>query len=185
MVDRTTSQTSPDRAGRRNQSKVLVIIVAVFAIAALIYAFAGSLRPKLKVGDTAPTFKVTTRNGLQIDSAMLRGSPVVINFFASWCKPCQEEAADLEAIWQDYRDQGVIFLGITYEDTEKNIVAFIEQHGLSFHIADDRDGIARKFGVTGVPETYVIGRQGTLLHKKLGAIDPATVRATLDSALSR
>jgi cytochrome c biogenesis protein CcmG, thiol:disulfide interchange protein DsbE len=167
------------------RSRILVIAVAILALAVLVYAFAGSLRPALRVGDVAPGFSFTTQSGLRIDSEMLRGSVVVVNFFASWCKACDEEAANLEALWQAYRDRGVVFVGITYQDKEKDTAEFIEEHGLSFPIADDRVGMARKFGVTGVPETYVIDRRGTVIHKRLGAIEPAVIQTALENALNQ
>jgi cytochrome c biogenesis protein CcmG/thiol:disulfide interchange protein DsbE len=170
---------------RRSITPLIVAGVAILAVAALAYAFAGGRKSELQVGQPAPAFRVATREGVQIDSQTLRSSVVVVNFFASWCKPCQEEAADLEAVWQDYKNRGVAFVGITYQDVDAKVVEFVQRNGVTYLIGNDDGRVARAFGVTGVPETYVIGRDGILAFKKIGAIDAGELRRTLDALLTR
>ncbi|HLF36309.1 MAG TPA: TlpA disulfide reductase family protein, partial [Anaerolineales bacterium] len=67
----------------------------------------------------APDFSLATFSGEQVSLSALRGQVVVINFWASWCPPCREEAAYLESTWRAYRDQGVVFIGVDYADTDR------------------------------------------------------------------
>jgi len=197
-----TDQNVPDSnarppAGRRRPVTLAAIGgVAVLIVAALIYAFISTTggatgsgpvirlgRPALQPGDAVPALNVKTRDGVQIDSQVLRNNIVVVNFFASWCKPCQQEAADLEAVWEEYRPRGVVFLGLTYQDVDAKVAEFVKRNGISYFVANDDGRLARAFGLTGVPETYIIGRDGKLAFKHIGPVTAATLRAELESLL--
>lgn len=168
---------------RSRRTWVLVLIVAGLALGGLIFAFVTSRSAAPDVGQPAPAFRLITRDGLQIDSRTLRGSILIVNFFASWCKPCDTEAPQLEAIWRDYRDRGVIVVGITYKDTDAKVNEFVSRHGITFPVANDVTDVARKFGITGVPETYVIDQDGVFVYKRIGEIEPAELRRILDEHL--
>ena len=173
--------TEPQAQGHRTW--VMIAIVSLFALAALLFALSGANGPRAEVGKPAPAFDVTSTQGVEIDSLALRGSVIVVNFFASWCKPCQAEAHDLEAIWNTYRDQGVVFVGIAYEDTEVKISEFVNKYGLTFPVVTTARNVGREFGVTGVPETYIIDREGIVTYKQLGAIDPTELAQMIEHAL--
>ncbi len=180
-----TEPTSEDRvvierpAGHKNRAGILAAVVALLALAAVGYGMLSAGKPTLKVGQPAPNFSIASREGLKIQSDLLKNNVVVVNFFASWCKPCQDEAADLEAIWKEYQPRGAFFLGVTYQDADAKVAEFIQRHGITYMIADDDGTLSKKFGVTGVPETYVIGRDGLLAYKAIGEIDPGALRAAL------
>ena len=102
----------------------------------------------------------------------LRGQAVVINFWASWCGPCRDEAPVLEAAWQQYRDQGLVVLGIDREDTPDDARAFIERFELTYpNVRDAQDRLETRYGLTGLPETYFVGRDGRLVAHIPGAVD--------------
>jgi cytochrome c biogenesis protein CcmG/thiol:disulfide interchange protein DsbE len=102
----------------------------------------------------------------------LRGQAVVVNFWASWCPPCRDEAPVLEAAWQQYRDQGLVVLGIDREDTPADARAFIEQFGLTYpNVRDAEDTLETPYGLTGFPETFFIDRQGRLVAHIPGPVD--------------
>jgi cytochrome c biogenesis protein CcmG/thiol:disulfide interchange protein DsbE len=170
-------------AGRQNRTWILVAAVVLLAAAAIGYAALGAQQPALKVGQPAPAFSATTREGLKIDSQQLKNNVVVVNFFASWCKPCQEEAAGLEAVWKEYRQRNVFFLGVTYQDTEAKVTEFLKTHGVSYLIANDDGTLSKKFGITGVPETYIISRDGNLAFKAIGPVAADELRAELNKTL--
>jgi cytochrome c biogenesis protein CcmG/thiol:disulfide interchange protein DsbE len=99
-----------------------------------------------------------------VDLASLRGKPVVINFWASWCEPCKSEAAALEQAWQQYRRQGVVFLGIDYHDVTGDARTFLSHHGVTYTTLLDGSGaIGDRYGLTGVPETFFVNRQGRVV----------------------
>jgi thiol-disulfide isomerase/thioredoxin len=90
----------------------------------------------------------------------LRGTPVVINFWASWCDPCNQEAPDLEATWKQYQAKGVRVVGVDYEDQPADAQVFMSRYGISYPSVVDRGGeLATAFGVRGVPETFFIDAQ--------------------------
>jgi cytochrome c biogenesis protein CcmG/thiol:disulfide interchange protein DsbE len=121
------------------------------------------------VGAMVPDFTLTTFDGEEIDIRDLRGQVVVINFWASWCKPCEQEAAELEQAYQQTRDQGVAFLGIDYVDTEREAMAYLEKFGIRYPNGPDLGTrISQAFRIRGVPETYIVGPDGRLAAIKIG-----------------
>lgn len=124
----------------------------------------------LSAGETAPEFTLTTFEGEQITPADMRGKVIVVNFWASWCKPCEVEAADLQTAWEMYASTGkVIFLGVDYVDTEKEGLAYLERFGITYPNGPDLGTrISQSFRTRGVPETFFIDRDGRVALVKIG-----------------
>jgi cytochrome c biogenesis protein CcmG/thiol:disulfide interchange protein DsbE len=122
------------------------------------------------VGETIPNFTLKTFDGQQISLADQKGKVVVINFWASWCKPCEDEAAALEQAWHKYKPDGkVVFLGIDYADTEPQALAFLKKFAVTYPNGPDlRTAVSQLFRITGVPETYILDREGRLQYAKKG-----------------
>ncbi|NLX11845.1 MAG: TlpA family protein disulfide reductase [Chloroflexi bacterium] len=132
----------------------------------------------------APTFSVTTFDGETLQLADLRGQAVVINFWASYCLPCREEAPMLERVWQDYRDQGVVFLGINTDDIERDAREYMAQYGVTYPNAPDKGGrIEDDYRITGIPETFVVNTEGEIVQHFLAQPREADLRAKIDEAL--
>ncbi len=99
---------------------------------------------------------------ISLDS--LRGKPTVINFWASWCVPCEEEVPLLERAWQDRRDEGLVVLGIDVQDFKSDARRFARENGITYPIVHDGPGeVMRRYDLTGLPETYFLDRQGRLV----------------------
>jgi cytochrome c biogenesis protein CcmG/thiol:disulfide interchange protein DsbE len=114
----------------------------------------------------------------------LRGRPVVLNFWASWCGPCREEAPVLAAAEPRWRKAGVIFLGVDSQDTEKDARAFEEELGIAYRSVVDADGsLAARYGVLGFPETFFIDADGVIRAKQVGPIDAQTLETYVASIL--
>jgi cytochrome c biogenesis protein CcmG/thiol:disulfide interchange protein DsbE len=124
----------------------------------------------VSIGKRAPDFVLTTFDGEEIALADLEGKVVVLNFWASWCKPCEGEAADLEAAWRAYQDRDdIIFLGVDYVDTEPEARGYLEKFDITYPNGPDlRTSISQAFRISGVPETYIIGKDGILVHAQIG-----------------
>lgn len=124
----------------------------------------------------APAFALKSLLGEEeVKLEALRGQPVVINFWASWCGPCKMEHPVLEWGSREYGGQAQ-FLGVVFEDTDDNARAFLQRYGASFpQLADARSRTAVEYGVAGVPETYFIDPQGIIRGKHVGPIDPETL----------
>jgi cytochrome c biogenesis protein CcmG/thiol:disulfide interchange protein DsbE len=123
----------------------------------------------VSVGNPAPDFELTTFDGQQYRLSELGGKVVVLNFWASWCKPCEQEAADLEAAWRHYQPRGdVVFLGVAWTDTEKKSLAYLEKFDITYPNGPDLGTrISQSYRTTGVPETYIIDKEGVLAYVKL------------------
>jgi cytochrome c biogenesis protein CcmG/thiol:disulfide interchange protein DsbE len=128
---------------------------------------------KLERGETppAPVFRLDRldRPG-KLSLASYRGRPVVLNFWASWCVPCKEEAPLLEAVWRRYRDRGLVVLGIDINDLRSDARRFARQNRMSYPLAFDGVGkTSTDYGLTGVPETFFVARSGRLVCDRLQA----------------
>jgi len=119
----------------------------------------------------APDFSFTTFEGETIALTDLRGQGVVLNFWASWCDPCREEAALLEASWQQEQANGVVFLGLDYLDQEPAAKAYLEEYRISYANGPDlQSKAARDYGIKGVPETFFIDGEGKIAYMVIGPI---------------
>ena len=102
----------------------------------------------------------------------LRGTPLVLNFWASWCDPCRAEAERLERAWQDSGRDEVLFLGLDAQDAREDARDFISQFGLTFpHVRDPGNDTQRAWGVTGLPETFFLAADGRVVGHVIGSTD--------------
>jgi peroxiredoxin len=138
--------------------------VALWVAAALALAAVAYLVLKPAADKEVPDFDLPLLGGGTLSSEALRGSPVVMNFFASWCAPCREEAPLLERTWRTYRGDGVRFVGVNIQDTERNARRFVREFGITYPVLRDEDQeLARALDVYGLPQTYFVDDDWRLL----------------------
>jgi cytochrome c biogenesis protein CcmG/thiol:disulfide interchange protein DsbE len=149
-----------------------VIFIWGFVLGLLVIVGFGLIRTQqgpIGIGDEVPDLTFTTFDGEEIPLRDLQGQVVVINFWASWCKPCEQEALELERAYQMYKDQGVVFLGVDYVDTETEARAYLVKFAITYPNGPDLGTrISQAFRTRGVPETYIAGMDGRLVAVKIG-----------------
>jgi len=147
-------------------------ILAWFALLLLVgLGLMKARRPIVEVGAPVPDFVLTTFDDQEINSEDLKGKVVVLNFWASWCKPCEQEAADLETAWQYYQPRGdVVFLGLAWTDTPTQSAKYLNKFNITYPNGPDLGTrISQAFNRNmGVPETYIIDQEGNLHYIKIG-----------------
>lgn len=135
------------------------------------------------IGKPAPAFRLPTVDGGTVALADLRGKPVVVNFWATWCVPCRQEHPWLVQLSRRYQGR-VDFLGVVYQDKPEAIAAWLQKYGSGYPtLVDEGSRAAIAYGVYGVPETYVIDGAGTIVHKFTGPVDPDELIRILDGVL--
>lgn len=133
----------------------------------------------------APDFTLRLYSGDTIRLADLRGQPVMVSFWASWCPPCRAEAPLLERTWRAYRDRGVVFIGVNVWDSEQDARAFLREFDITYPNGPDTAGeIAIDYGLAGLPETFFVDRQGQIVRKWIGPFTDEALRAFLDEIVA-
>lgn len=133
----------------------------------------------------APDFSLSLFDGNQLTLSELRGEVVVVNFWASWCIPCRDEAPILEQTWRRYRDRGVIFIGVAYLDTDKESRAFLEEFDVTYPNGPDLGTrIAPDYRIRGVPETFFIARDGRVADLQIGPLTEARLVNAIETLLA-
>lgn len=180
-----------------NLKRLLIPTIVVLALGGL-FAF-GLLRgapdrdvESAYLGEQAPDFSLPLYERYQpdygetLEFASLKGTPMVVNFWASWCLPCYQEAPVLQSYWEEYQDSGVLFVGIQSQDRDRRTEgrAFLSQFGLSFPNGIDNDSnIGVDWGLFGVPETFFIDRDGRVVNKHIGPVTPELLDEQLRALL--
>jgi cytochrome c biogenesis protein CcmG/thiol:disulfide interchange protein DsbE len=191
------SQSVPNNAGAwRRRLIVSIPLVAFLALAALFMLRLGagdpSRIPSALIGHPAPATDLPPLPGLErdgkpvpgLDSAQFKGEVTVLNVWASWCVPCRDEAPLLLALATDRR---IRVVGINYKDQPDNARRFLGRYGNPF-VANGTDGNGRaaiEWGVYGVPETFVVGRDGRIAYKLIGPITPDNLDQALKPAIEK
>lgn len=190
----TDDLLAPAPSRRRRLFRVTAVLVALVAIGigAVFGSQLGSdptLVDSPLIGRPAPEISLPLLESPgELSLAELRGQVVVVNFWASWCVACREEHAALVGAAERYRDAGVVFVGIDYQDTVSGATGFLDELGRGGdnyrYVTDTGSRAALEFGLFGVPETFIIDRDGTIVSKITGPTTLPLLAGALDAVLA-
>ena len=134
----------------------------------------------------ARDFTLALYDGQELRLSDLRPDVVVVDFWASWCPPCHEEALGLVQVYKEYVDRGVMFVGISIWDSESEAKNYIQQYGVTYPNGTDLNGlIAIDYGVRGIPEKVFIDKDGIVMKNVSGPMSVSDLKGVLDELLSR
>jgi cytochrome c biogenesis protein CcmG/thiol:disulfide interchange protein DsbE len=136
-----------------------------------------------RVDKPAPDFTLPLLDDeREVVMSELAGKAVVINFWASWCRPCRDEAVGLERTWRAYEERGVVFVGIDIQDSEAAARFYLDEFGVTYPNGRDVDGkITIDYGVVGLPVTFFVSRDGIIERRWVGAIPESRLRDWTES----
>src|SRR6266849_3650016 len=155
-----------------------------FALALLAAAACGT-QPVARLGSPAPDFKLQDVDGESISLADLKGKPVLINFWATWCQPCREEMPAMQELYDQYRDRGLVILAIDMEEDSRQVRRWVDQGGYSFTFLLDSEGEqVKRYNVTAAPTSYFVGPDGVIRDLKLGALSRAEMQTKVEKLVS-
>ena len=193
----STSSGPTGRIGRRTLIIIGVSIPVLAFLAVLAWASftSGGAPGGIAVNESvtevqqerkaAPNFLLELPDGVTLSIEDLRGKVVMLDFWASWCQPCRDEAPVLAQVYREYRGRDVEFVGINLWDSPGDAELFLQQQGHEYPNGIDSEGkIAISYGVRGIPEKFFLTRDGLIARKFTGPMNPALLRQILDDLLS-
>ena len=193
------NEARPERPAGNRRTLVLVAVgVPVVLIAALLIwatikaggraggTFVNDRLGELRIDPKpAPSITLPGLDGNELSLAAQHGKVVMIDFWASWCPPCERETPVLTAVYERYRGRPVEFIGISIWDRGQDAMRFVDQYGVGYPVAIDHEGrVAIDYGVTGIPEKFFVDPEGRLVRRFVGPMDEASLTAILDSMLA-
>ena len=163
-----------------------VVLVAVVVFALLVGAQLAERNRGRPTSGPAPDFAMRLFNGSDLSLADLRGTVVLLNFWASWCPPCRAEAPDLQALHEDYQAAGLRVVGVNMlESSQARARAFLYEYGITYANGEDiGQTIARQYRVEAPPESYLIDRRGQVRHVYIGSLTYDKARPIVESLLA-
>lgn len=172
---------------RKRIAAAAIVILAVLALIALLAVGLINRSPATgrsgatRIAKPAPPIALPLYGGGALSPADYAGKPVVLNFWASWCGPCRQEAPLLQRLSEEYAERGVVFIGVNIQDAESDARAYLAEYGITYPNAhDERGAISVDYGVIGIPVTFFINREGIVERRWVGGVRETRLRLWID-----
>ncbi len=133
----------------------------------------------LAIGELAPNLVLTYADGNQVALSDLRGRPVILNFWATWCGPCRLEMPDLVRAYQEHGEDGLVVIGVNFQENPEQIQGFAQEFAIPFVLAADAGDVARAYQVRVMPSSYFIDKEGKVNTRWLGVLTPSVIEKNL------
>ena len=173
----------PHRKGAVRAWQGVIVLILLAFVLMLAWQLQRNQISEKRASGAAPAFTFTTFEGETISLADLKGKGVVLNFWASWCEPCRDEAVLLEETWRREKDNGIVFIGLDYLDQEPAAKKYLAEFDVTYPSGPDlQSAAARRYGISGVPETFLIDPQGNIADIVIG---PIVSQAKMDALLDK
>jgi len=189
---------APARKNRRKRSIVIFVVVSLINVGLLALLWTQLLTPAQSptagkttttdplIGHPAPSFTLEALNTPTRDTTLslknLKGKAIVLNVWASWCVPCNQEAPMLQSAWKQAQaqDKNVVFLGIDFQDASSDALTFLRKYDINYpNVLDTTGSVSIDYGVTGVPETIFINSKGTIVSAVRQELTPQVLQSNL------
>jgi|WetSurMetagenome_2_1015567.scaffolds.fasta_scaffold180746_2 cytochrome c biogenesis protein CcmG, thiol:disulfide interchange protein DsbE len=178
---------------QQTQRRILYVILLAAGFAWILFsadrsgASTSGKIPAPQVGFLAPDFELKDQEGATIRLSDLRGQPVLVNLWATWCPPCRAEMKTLETVYNDYKDQGftVLAVNMTSQDNPELVAPFVKERGLTYPILlDEKGDVAKAYQMKSLPSSFFINRDGTISEVVIGGpMAEATLRTRIEEIL--
>ena len=165
---------------------ILAILISLFAIFLATglanQASATGRSGEQLIGRKAPEFFAESINGKPVSLSNYPESPIILNFWASWCPPCRDETPHFEKIWRLYKEKDVVVIGINVQDDLNSANEYISEFDVTFVNGMDKNGrIMVDYGVTGLPVTFFLDREGMIIGRWVGSISASSLESRVES----
>ncbi|KKI93109.1 thiol-disulfide oxidoreductase [Bacillus sp. SA1-12] len=162
---------------KRLLMRSIILIVLIGALGYTLYTNFFVSKEKVKVGSAAPDFQLVDLQGNQHQLSDYKGKGVFLNFWGTWCEPCEREMPYMENQYEYYKEQGVVVLAVNIAESNVAVQSFVNRHDLSFPILLDKDRqVLNAFGVGPLPTTFLINPEGEVVHITSGSLTERMVR---------
>ncbi|TDQ41577.1 thiol-disulfide oxidoreductase ResA [Aureibacillus halotolerans] len=161
-----------------------ILIVLFGALIFTLYQGLFTEKVIVQAGEAAPNFSLETFDGDRIELADLKGKGVVVNFWGTYCEPCEREMPAIEAAFQAYKDKGVEVLAVNVKESKMTVAPFIERMETSFPVLMDKHGdVMEAYGIDRLPATYVLDENGNVIHRKIGEMTAPEINQYMEDVL--
>lgn len=166
---------------RRLIIRTVILGVLVAALGFTLYSNFFTSKKVVGIGDKAPNFILENMSGEQVEFNTYRGKGVFLNFWGTWCKPCEKEMPFMNNVYEEYKNKGVEILAVNVGESKLAVQKFIDRHSLDFPVVIDEDlEVLEAYGVNPLPTTFLIDKDGTIVDIITGSLTEESIRNYMD-----
>ncbi|PLT28288.1 thiol-disulfide oxidoreductase ResA [Peribacillus deserti] len=169
----------------KKQRLVMRTVILLVLAAALVYALYANLtkadQDKVEMNSEAPNFVLTDMNGTKHKLSDYKGQGVVLNFWGTWCKPCEKEMPYMDSQYEEFKDKGVQILAVNVGESNYSVEQFVDKYALDFPVLiDKKSEVQNAYKVDPLPVTFLINKEGKVVDQMTGSLTEAEIRGFMN-----